>query len=61
MEEIEDWDWNPINLEKARWLERLFEEEEICRAVFGLQGEKAPVACLGTIQSSYFSQKKSCC
>ena len=39
---IEDLDWCPISLDKASWLERPFEEEEIRKAVFSLGRDKAP-------------------
>lgn len=31
-----------IGEEEAKWLERNFEEEEVCQAVFGLAGDKGP-------------------
>ena len=39
---IEDFDWHPISLDKALWIERPFEEEEICKAIFSLGSGKVP-------------------
>ncbi|PRQ36601.1 putative RNA-directed DNA polymerase [Rosa chinensis] len=39
---IEGLHWNPISVEKARWLETPFEEEEIKRAVFECDTVKSP-------------------
>ena len=39
---IEGVDWKPIPIHLMEWLERPFEEEEIRRAVFDCDGNKAP-------------------
>ena len=39
---IEGIDWQPIPLFLAEWLERPFEEEEVKKAIFECDGNKAP-------------------
>ncbi|KAL5543460.1 hypothetical protein UlMin_007244 [Ulmus minor] len=40
--DFEEITWGSISVERAEWLERPFEEEEIKKAVFGCDREKSP-------------------
>ncbi|KAL5541335.1 hypothetical protein UlMin_044595 [Ulmus minor] len=40
--DFEEINWGSISVERAEWLERPFEEEEIKKAVFGCDREKSP-------------------
>lgn len=39
---LDGLNWDPISEDVSLWLERPFEEEEIRKAVFELEGDKAP-------------------